>query len=127
SQVALNASRIAGPFLAAAFLAIDVIGAEGAYFGMTALYVGALLCTWRVPVKPPVPGQRRGVFGEVWEGMRYVARTPRIRTLIPAYILVIMFGFPYISVLPGMLENQLGREADDITILLVVNAIGGLI
>jgi MFS family permease len=127
SQVALNASRILGPFMAAAFLAIDVIDAEGAYFAMTALYVGALLCTWRVPVNPPVPGARRGVFGEVAAGIGYVARTPRIRSLVSAYILVIMFGFPYISVLPGLLENELGRDASDITILLVANAVGGLI
>ncbi|MGE0571811.1 MAG: MFS transporter [Dehalococcoidia bacterium] len=95
SQVALNASRIAGPFAAAAFLAIGAIGAAGAYFGMMALYVGALACTWFVPATPVSGGKRPGVLGETLKGIAYVARTPRIRSLILAYILVIMAGFPY--------------------------------
>ncbi len=127
SQVSLNASRIAGPFGAAAFLGLGFLGAEGAYFFMMALYIGALVCTWFVPATPVAQGERRSFLGEVSEGIRYVARTPRIRGLVAAYILVIMFGFPYVSVLPGLLENQLGRDADDITILLMVNAVGGLI
>ena len=127
SQVSLNASRIAGPFAAAAFLAIGALGPEGAYFFMMALYVGALLCTWRIPATPVAQGVRRSFLGEVSAGISYVARTPRIRGLVLAYILIIMCGFPYISVLPGLLENELDRRASDITILLVVNAIGGLI
>lgn len=126
SQVALNASRIAGPFGAAAFLAVGAIGAAGAYFGMMALYVGALACTWFVPATPVSGGKRPGVLGETMKGITYVARTPRIRSLILAYILVIMAGFPYVSVLPGLLTNELGRPASQITVLLMVNALGGL-
>ena len=126
SQVALNASRIAGPFAAAAFLAVGAIGAAGAYFGMMTLYVGALACTWFVPTTPVSGGKRPGVLGETLKGITYVARTPRIRSLILAYILVIMAGFPYVSVLPGLLTNELGRPASQITVLLMVNALGGL-
>jgi MFS family permease len=126
SQVALNASRILGPFAAAAFLAVGAIGSAGAYFAMMALYVLALVTTVLLPATRP-GSAGRSVFGEVAAGLRYVARTPRIRVLVLAYVLVIMFGFPYISVLPGLLENELGRDAGDITILLMVNAVGGLI
>lgn len=126
SQVALNASRIAGPFGAAAFLAVGAIGAAGAYFGMMALYVGALACTWFVPGTPVSGGSRPGVLGETAKGILYVARTPRIRSLVLAYILVIMAGFPYVSVLPGLLTNELGRPASQLTVLLMVNAVGGL-
>ncbi|MEZ4479865.1 MAG: MFS transporter [Dehalococcoidia bacterium] len=126
SQVALNASRIAGPFGAAAFLAVGAIGPAGAYFGMMTLYVGALVCTWFVPPTPVSGGKRPGVLGETLKGIAYVARTPRIRSLIVAYILVIMAGFPYVSVLPGLLKNELGRPASELTILLMVNAVGGL-
>jgi MFS family permease len=126
SQVAMNASRILGPFLAAAFLAAGFLAAEGAFFGMMALYVAALVCTWAVPAGPRGAGARRSVFADVVDGVRYVARTPGVRMLLPSYILLIMFGFPYISVLPGLLENELGRDASDITILLMANAVGGL-
>ncbi len=126
SQVALNASRILGPFVAAAFLGIGVLGSGGAYFAMMGLYVAALACTLQMPAGHPGGGPRRPVLGEIWSGLQYVARTPRIRSLVPGYILVIMFGFPYVSVLPGLVKNELGRSASDMTILLIVNAIGGL-
>jgi MFS family permease len=127
SQVALNASRIIGPAFAALFLAADAIGPEGAFASMTMLYLFAIVTTLLMPGTKPREGPGRNVFAEIGSGLAYVARTPRIRSLVPSYILIIMAGFPYISVLPGLLENELDREPDQITILLVVNAIGGLI
>jgi predicted MFS family arabinose efflux permease len=126
SQVALNASRILAPFIAAAALNIRGVGAAGAFFIMTALYVGAMACTVALPATRPVSSQRPAVLGEIWGGIRYVARTPGIRILVPSYVLVIMCGFPYVSVLPGLVANEFGREASEITWLLTVNAIGGL-
>ncbi|MFN0093549.1 MAG: MFS transporter [Dehalococcoidia bacterium] len=126
SQVALNASRILAPFIAAAALGIGVIGAAGAFFIMTALYVAAMACTIALPATKPASANRPAVLGEIWSGIRYVARTPRIRVLVPSYILVIMCGFPYVSVLPGLVKNEFGRDASQITWLLTINAVGGL-
>lgn len=127
SQVALNASRIAGPMFAAAFLATDVIGAAGAFFGMGALYLGTLATTWMLPgTAATSTGTGRSVLAEIWTGIRYVAHTPSIRGLVPSYILIIMCGFPYVSVLPGLVKNELHRDASQITILLMINAVGGL-
>lgn len=128
SQVALNASRIAGPLLAAATLGIDPIGAAGAYALMGAFYVAAMVCTYKLPAtKPAATASSRSIAGEIWTGLVYVRKTPRIRTLIPSYILVIMVGFSYTTVLPGLVEHEMGRKASQITFLLIFNAIGGLI
>ena len=126
SQVALNASRILAPFVAAAALGVGVIGPGGAYFGMTVLYLGAMACTYSLPKSAPTTARRPPVFGEIWSGIKYVGRTPGIRILVPSYILVIMCGFPYVSVLPGLVKNEFGRDPSQITWLLTVNAIGGL-
>jgi MFS family permease len=126
SQVALNASRILGPVLAAISIAFDWFGAAGAYFVMAGLYVFAMWTTMLLPRGDPVPGPPRSVFGDIAEGIRYVWGVPRLRTLVLSYVLLIMVGFPYVTVLPGLVENELGRSSGSITILFAVNAVGGL-
>ncbi len=127
SQVALNASRVLAPMIAAAFLASAAVGAAGAYYAMMGLYVAAMLCTYIIPGTRPADGPRRNVFDDIATGLKYVASTPRIKTLVPSYILIIAIGFAYTAVLPGLVKNELGRSTSSITILLLVNAIGGLI
>lgn len=126
SQVALNASRVLAPMLAAAFLAVDAIGAAGSYFAMMGLYLGAMYCTVLMPSIRPSDEVRRAVLAEIATGLRYVRATPGIRTLVPSYILIIAIGFAYTAVLPGFVKNEFHRSASDITILLIFNAVGGL-
>ncbi len=126
SQVALNASRIVAPFVAGAMLGVGFLGPGGAYFGMAALYVGAIVSTALLPASRTPAGPTRSVFGDIASGLGYVRRNPHLRRLILSYVLVIMFGFTYTTVLPGLVENELGRDADSITLLLGVNAVGGL-
>lgn len=126
-QVALNASRIVAPLFAGVMLEVGFLGPEGAFFGMGTLYVGAIVSTMLLPAsRKPEGAGRRSVFGDIASGLGYVRRFPRLRRLVLSYVLVIMFGFTYTTVLPGLVENQLGRDASEITLLLTVNAIGGL-
>jgi len=127
TQVALNASRIIGPLLAAAVLGVAALGAGGAYGTMTLLYVGALAATVSLASggRPARQGQR-SVTSDIALGIRYIAGHPRLRFLVPSYLLVIMTGFGYITVLPGLVSNELGRDPRAITAVLAVNAIGGL-
>ncbi len=127
TQVALNASRIIGPLVAGALLGIDVLGPAGAFFTMTLLYVAAMLSTWVLPDSPPRGGERKGVLTEILGGLNYVYHHRSLGTLVLSYVLTIMFGFAYITVLPGLVENELHRGAGSITLLLAVNAVGGLI
>lgn len=128
SQVALNASRILAPLIAGAMLNIGFLGAEGAFIGMGVLYIGAIMTTIALPNSrvPDVQANRRSILGDIATGITYVKGHAQLRLLVPSYILVIMFGFSYVSVLPGFLENELGRDPKQITLLLGVNAIGGL-
>ncbi|MFN0145278.1 MAG: MFS transporter [Dehalococcoidia bacterium] len=124
SQVALNLSRVLAPLIAAAFLAVDVVGAAGAFYLMTGLYLAAMVATYLMPATKP-SGTTRAVLPEIWSGIRYVARTPRINLLVPSYILTIAVGFTYTAVLPGLVQNELHRDASQITWLLIANAVGG--
>jgi MFS family permease len=128
SQVALNSSRIFGPMLAAICLMFDSFGSAGAYFVMAGLYVGAMWTTVLLPRGDPVPGQAaRNVLGDIAEGVRYVWSVPRLRKLVLSYVLLIMVGFPYVTVMPGLVENEFDRNAGSVTILYTINAAGGLL
>lgn len=128
NQVALNASRVLGPAIAGLLLAIDVIGVSGAYFTMSAFYAVAMGSMLLIPGSPPPEGAgSRSVLGDVIEGYSYVASQPRLRTLVLFFVLVMMVGFPYVTVLPGFVENELGQDATVISLLLSVTAVGALV
>ncbi len=127
TQIALNASRILGPVIAAVVLGIAALGTGSAFATMSLFYVIAVAMTLSLPtVKPQVQAERNSVLGDITEGVRVVANHPSLRFLIPSYLLVIMTGFGYITVLPGLVSNELGREPRDITTILAVAAVGGL-
>ncbi|MBK9612190.1 MFS transporter [Candidatus Amarobacter glycogenicus] len=126
SQVALNASRIVAPLVAGAMLAVGFLGAAGAFLGMGVLYVGAIVCTIVLPPSRTPSGTSRSVLGDIASGLAYVRDHARLRRLVLSYVLVIMFGFTYVTLLPGLVENELHRDAKSITLLLGVNAVGGL-
>ncbi|GAB4323919.1 MAG: MFS transporter [Dehalococcoidia bacterium] len=126
NQVALNASRVVGPLLGGAMIAIAWSGTAGAYFGMAALYGLAILSLLWLPATRARAGNGRSVFGDIADGVRYVAHHPQLRVLLPFFALVMMVGFPYVTVLPGYVENQLGYHAGVISVLAGTSAAGGL-
>jgi MFS family permease len=127
NQIALNASRVVGPAIAGALLAIAFIGVSGSYFTMAAFYAVAIGSMFFIPGSPPPDSAGRSVLGDIAEGFNYVASNPRLRTLVLFFVLVMMAGFPYVTVLPGFVENQLDRDATVVSIMLSVTAVGALI
>lgn len=128
NQVALNASRLLGPALAGALLAWEPSGATGAFVLMGLLYLLAVLTQLGLPsVAPPADASAHGILSDVVEGMRYVRDARRLRLLVLFFVLVIMLGFPHVSVLPGFVRNVLGRDASEVSLLFGVSAVGGLV
>jgi MFS family permease len=126
NQVSMNASRILGPLFAGIFLALDFFGAAGAYFAMGTFYLLAIGTTAMLPDSRPIARTGVSILGDIAIGVRYVAGHSRLRTLVLTFGLAIMVGFPYVTVLPGLVENEFGRSARDVTILYGLNALGGL-
>ncbi len=128
NQVALNASRVVAPGIAGVMVAIAFIGAEGAYFTMTVLYLGVVISVLTLPASRPtqvVAG--RSVFGDMLAGWRYVIRQPRLRTMILLFYCMIMLGLSSTTAFPGLVENELGRRVEDIGVMSSVSAVGGLL
>ena len=127
SQVANNASRVGGPAVAAWLLGIEDFGAAGAYAVMAVIYTLSAASLLLLPRSFGRADIVTGVFTDVADGLRYVARQPPLRILLSFFVIVIMVGFPYVSVMPGFVENQLGHEARAIGLLMGVAAAGGLL
>jgi len=127
AQVANTGSRVIGPILAGLLLAWSAVGAAGAYALMAALYATGAALLLLLPKSRVRDGARaKPLFEDVWIGLRYVAERRRLRILLSFYTLVIMAGFPHVTLLPGLLENQLGRDAADVSTLFFIAAIGAL-
>jgi MFS family permease len=127
SQIANNASRIGGPALAGVLLSWDAVGAAGAYLVMSLLY-GLSAASLALLPESGRRGARTGhVLRDVVDGLRYVNRQPVLRVLVVQFLTVIMAGFPYVTVMPGLVEHELGRPAEAISLLMGTSALGGLI
>ena len=127
TQIGLNGSRILGPLLAGIMLSIGWLGAGGAFFLMAALYLGSLATTFFLPRTAANPNASKSVFGDIRLGMRYVWVNRRLRLLIGSFVLIIMIGFPYVTVLPALVKSEFGRGDGSLSLLYLANASGGLL
>jgi MFS family permease len=125
--IANNASRIGGPAAAGVLLAWDAAGASAAYFAMGALYALAASTLRWLPPSHGRADRAITVLGDVADGLRYVRSQPQLRMLLLQFVAVIMVGFPYVAVMPGLVENQLGRGAEGVSLLAGTAAAGGLL
>jgi len=128
TQVMLNASRVIAPAFAGLLVAIAVVGAAGAYFVMASFYVVVVLSFLLLPRSRRPEASGRSVMGDLVAGFRYVGGEPRLRAMMLLFFLMIMLGLSaYAAVLPGLVENQLGRSVEAYGTLQAVNAAGGLV
>jgi MFS family permease len=126
NQVALTGSQLLAPACAGALLASPA-GPAGAYAAMAVLYALAAAMLALLPASPSRSGASgAAVFADLADGLRYVRAHPRLRVLVLFFVSVVMTGFPYVTVLPGLVENELGRDAHAISGLYLFSATGGL-
>jgi MFS family permease len=126
-QVALNAGRVGGPFVAAGLLAIPVVAATGTYLVMGVMYLAAMFTLAMLPAARGRAGDGTGLLDDVVGGVRYVARNARLRALILQFVLVMLAGFPFITVMPAFVDHSLGSDTSTFGLLMGIMAIGGLI
>ena len=126
NQVPLTGSQVLGPAIAGLMLA-SPFGATGAYALMSALYATSALSLVALPKSlARTDAAETHVLADLGDGLRYVASHRRLRLLVGFFVCVIMMGFSYVTVLPGLVEHALGRPADEVPPLFFTSALGGL-
>jgi len=127
NQVAMNLTRVVGPFLAGGMLAWRLMGSAGTYFFMAALYVIVVVTLLQLPPTRSAGSGRPGMLSEIRAGLRHVSENPRLLQLVAGFVLITMIGFPYMTVMPGFVTDVLDGSTATFGILLGVSALGGLI
>ena len=127
-QVAMTATRILGPGMAAALIAVSVIGSGGAYLFMGLLLAIVVATLAKMPPSPAPPRDPKSTtLSGLSDGARHVKSRPRLALLTMSFIATVVFGFSYQVILPGYLHNVHGRETSDMGLLLVVSGVAGLV
>jgi MFS family permease len=127
TNVSNTMSRVVGPLVAAIFIAYEGAGPAAAYGLMAILYLtsaGLLLLLPPSVVRDDVAESH--VIEDLTEGMRYAWGHSRLRHLLIFFVGVMLIGFPHVTLIPGLLENQLGRSAEDLPRMALFSAVGAL-
>jgi MFS family permease len=127
TSIANTGSRVLGPVVAGGLLAWPLAGAVGAYLTMSLFYIAsALSLAWIPKSIVRAESSELSVWSSVLEGFSYVWNHPRLRLLVIFFMLVILIGFPHVTILPGLIENVYGMDSVNVSRLFAVSAVGAL-
>jgi MFS family permease len=127
-QVGGNFARIGGPFLAGAMLAWPVIGSDGTYYFIAAIFIFVIATLMWIPDSPPRTDRgQTNVLQDIGSGFRHIADHPRLLHSVVSFHLVTMIGLSYIVLMPGFAKEVLDAGTAGLGILLGVAAAGGFV
>ena len=127
-QLMMNATRIVGPLLAGALLGASFIGTGGVYVAMAVTFALVVAVLALMQPTPPIPkAVATSIFGDLREGLWYIASNSEVRLLTLVFGGVVLSAFSYQTVMPGFLENELGHPARQLGLIYSTMAVGGIV
>lgn len=126
SNGSVQATRVLGPVLAGVMIAIEPIGIAGVYYFGATLAALSILFTAGLPPGDPRGISGRSPFGDLTDGINYVRDRPELKRLLVIGILVIMFGYPHVTFLPGMIQDVYELDAWALGVLTGAAAVGAV-
>ena len=126
-NAAMNGTRLIAPAVAGAL--IFWRGVEATYFANAALYLLSVITLIWVPriYGRPMETGRGSMLQEIGEGLRYVVRDRTLRYLLLMGFTSALFAMPYIALLPGFVERDLGMDRANVSYLMIATGVGALI
>ena len=122
----MNLTRIVGP--ASAGFLILIIGTHGVFLLVGAIYVFSVISTLMVDAgRTPATSSRKGVGGDIKEGLSYVAADPGRRGLVILMLITTLFGFSFWGLLPAWAREALNVQSDGLGILMTIMGAGALV
>lgn len=122
-----EASRVAGPSLAGLVIASASYGVQAVFLACAVLFVCGMVAGVGLP-----PGQRRGhapprsPFGELHDGLRYVASRRVLLLLLGCTLAVVMVGLPYLAFLPSVSDGLFDAGSAGYGLLSASSAVGAV-
>jgi len=125
SNVANTLSRVAGPVVAGVLLDWEAAGPAAAYAVMSLLYASSTASLLLLPKsRVRASAGEKHVVQDLVDGLRHAWHAPRLRLLLVFFVTVMSIGFPHVTLIPGLLENALGRPSQDVTRYALAAAVG---
>ena len=123
-QLGFNATRIFG--MSAAGLLMDAAGPAFMFsvLAATAAFVVLTSVLLRIPEMGAAPSG--SAFGAAVQGLAYIGRHTVLRVLLIITFLVMLFGLPFASLLPGLVDEVFGAGASTFGMLMAVSGIGSV-
>jgi MFS family permease len=128
SLLSMNGTRVIAPAFAGALAGIALVGIGGAYLISAAFSVIALVMLLRCPpgsVPEGLPPARP--LAEIADGVRYVIARRRLRRLVLASFVVIMFGFNYVAFVPALVKGTFSLGDGYVGILMSASSVGAVV
>jgi MFS family permease len=130
NNAGMNGCRIVGPALAGALLAMPVIGIGGVFGLMTAMYAAVLLSLLQLPARSAADEKAErpasGGWEQLVEGLAYIRGSPVLLALMGLACVPLLFGLPYLTLLPLFAERVFDVGAAGLGALSAAAGIGGL-
>ncbi len=120
-----NATRMVGPALGG--LLLETTGLAGVFVGGLLTYALCLLLIWPLAYKSGGRAGSVGVINTILEGWRVVRGSRMILASLAITMIVNLWGFAYISMVPVIGELQLGLSTFLIGVLASTEGLGALL
>ena len=127
SNASVQMTRVLGPAVGGILIGIAVIGVGGVYYVGATLSALSVVATVKLPAGAPRYRSRRSAFDDLIDGFAYVRERPELARLLVVSLLIVMFGFPHITFLPGLVEDIYELDAWALGLLTTSAAIGAVI
>lgn len=126
NSAAMNGTRIIGPGIAG--LLIAPLGIDGVYYLSSFVYVATLIATFMMQV-PPLTGEtgRASLWSDMIEAVRYINREKRILVLMLLALVPMLFGMPYMTILPVFADKVLNVGASGYGLLYSATGAGAFL
>lgn len=134
STASMNLSRVCGPALAGAIIAViasgdtsSTFGVGVVYFIIAALYLVSVATLGALHYKgKSTITEKKSVFEDITAGLSYMWSSPLIFGLLLVSFLPMLFGMPIQFLMPAFNQDILGGGPDDLGLMMGANGVGAL-
>jgi MFS family permease len=127
TQMSSEVMKVVGPSIAGLVIALGPWGLEATFYGSSILLLAGTVLTLVLPPGHPTSTRlRRSALSEMADGLRFVRSRSDITLLLVSLLTVVMVGFPFSALLPGVADELFDRGSGAFGILLAATAVGGL-
>ncbi len=114
-QMSQNMARVFGPMMVAVLLAVFAFSTGYLYLIVASFFLVVIPLTTMLPRTRPTrrDDEPPRVLAEMKLGFVYLLQNPRLRVLWVFWMVMVVCGFAFNTLMPGYVEREFGRDSTD--------------